>query len=788
MTLFQLFIPIECSRRVVYRMGDLNMVEFRDLNKNRIMNDRPFIEELKRMDKLLKNYVFFKKEIAEQEIEIKKQIYVIDRIPLESEIKKYEEDTEIEIKNIQEIKTKVREFTKKKNELIYKLSVVRMVNDFFSLGNSGTISCLNTSFSTDFFSDERQEFSIKNFFLAGLIDRSNLFVFHKIVWRFLRGNLYFHHSEFKARSYDPEGIVKSKSFFLIFFYGNSIQKYICEICTSLKGTIYEIDYDTAMRKKKIDQLDIDLSNVVKLIHEFKNTLYLELKIISRRIEEDWENISKEKKIYEMLNKFDYGTSKKSIIAEGWIPTNKIEILMSQICDCKNSQLPPTILNILKTKLKPPTHFSQNKITSAFQDICDAYSIPAYQEANPCLLTIVTFPLMFAIMFGDLGHGLILFLISLYLVFNEKSLLELKKNEVLNIVYNGRYVLLLMGFFSIFMGLLYNDVFSKPMSIFTSGWSWENKIGTADQISAKNVGVYIFGIDPAWHGSQNSLIFLNSYKMKLSIIVGFFHMLYSFCLSLANHIHNNNVLDIFANFIPGLFFMLSLFGYLSFCIIYKWSVDWSQSDSTPPSLLNLLINMVLNPSKIDNPLYKNQHLVQKILLLISIICVPLLFLVKPLYLIYSSYNVSPVYSELSQSDDPILVQHSDHELIEKKSITDIFVSQSIHTIEFCLNCVSHTASYLRLWALSLAHSQLSSVLWSMTLDNAFKHTGFFGVISVFFFFFIWFVLTITILIFMEGLSALLHSLRLHWVESMSKYFTGDGYIFNPFNFHDTVISY
>ncbi|GJS92255.1 V-type proton ATPase subunit A3 [Tanacetum coccineum] len=493
-------------------------------------------------------------------------------------------------------------------------------------------------------------------------------------------------------------------------------------------------------------------------------------------------VRKEKSIYHTLNMLSIDVTKKCLVAEGWSPvyaTEQIQDALERATTDSNSQV-GAIFQVLNTKELPPTYFRTNKFTDSFQTIVDAYGVAKYQEANPGVFTIVTFPFLFAVMFGDWGHGICILLASLFLISREKKYANQKLGDIMEMTFGGRYVILLMSLFSIYTGLIYNEFFSIPFELFSpsayvcrdAACSEATTIGLI-----KERDTYPFGADPAWHGSRSELPFLNSLKMKMSILLGVAQMNLGIIMSFFNALYFKNAVNIWFQFIPQMIFLNGLFGYLSVLIIVKWCTG-SKAD-----LYHVMIYMFLSPTDDlgENELFANQKTVQLVLLLLSLIAVPWMLLPKP-FILKAQHNRThqgQTYTPLEGEDNSLQVEanHDSHDH-EEFEFSEIFVHQLIHTIEFVLGAVSNTASYLRLWALSLAHSELSTVFYEKVLLLAWGYNNvFILIIGILVFIFA----TVGVLLVMETLSAFLHALRLHWVEFQNKFYEGDGYKFHPFSF-------
>ncbi|QPG73490.1 hypothetical protein FOA43_000801 [Brettanomyces nanus] len=809
MSMIQFYIPAEIGRETLYSLGSLGLVEFRDLNSKVNEFQRSFVGEIRRMDNVEREYRILKNAMDRRSIEMTESFTGKNEIShanimSTSQLDEACSNAQLLEDRITELSTASEGLLKRQMDLKQYQQVLNSTDSYFDRSYTSDLINLNDANNNDISAEDGDVSRIGNF-ITGVITRIKVPILEKILWRVLRGNLFMKTTEIPEKMFDP----KSKEFvdkdcFVIFSHGELIMSRISKICESLDADLYFVDPDHKNRQNQKVVVNQKLTDVTTVLENTDRTLETELRVVAPELDAWWTAIKLEKSVYEIMNRCYYDMSRKCLIGEGWVPKDDLPRIQASLDEMStrfsrisnsasggnSDDSIPIIMNTIETTRTPPTYFKTNKFTQAFQAMCDSYGTATYREVNPGLPTIATFPFIFAIMFGDMGHGFLMFLAALMLVIYEDPISKMKRDEIFDMAYYGRYIVLLMGAFSMYTGFVYNDVYSLSMSLFTSGWKWPLEWKEGDLITSHQTGVYAIGLDPMWHGAENALLFANSYKMKLSVLIGFIHMSYSYMFSLVNALYFHRPVEIIGNFIPGFIFLHAIFGYLSICIVYKWCVDWVAIGKPAPSLLNMLINMFLSPGVIDNQLYPGQATVQVILLLLALICVPCMLLIKPLWFRHThseKYISLPNgqgddHSEGTNSNNLLSNLHlDDSEPVEEQAFGDIMINQVIHTIEFCLNSVSHTASYLRLWALSLAHAQLSSVLWTMTIGASFHFSGIIGIFFIFFMFALWFILTVCILVVMEGTSAMLHALRLHWVESMSKYFEGEGIAYKPYSF-------
>lgn len=365
-------------------------------------------------------------------------------------------------------------------------------------------------------------------FVAGVIPQDRIGAFERILWRTLRGNLYMNQSEIPDPIIDPvsnEGI--HKSVFVIFSHGKQILSKIRKISESLGASLYSVDENSELRRDQIHEVNTRLSDVGNVLHNTKNTLDAELRQIARSLTAWMIIVKKEKAVYDTLNKFSYDQARKTLIAEAWCPTNSLALIKSTLQDVNDRAglTVPTIVNQIRTNKTPPTFVRTNKFSEAFQTIVNAYGIPKYSEINPGLYTVITFPFLFAVMFGDFGHGFLMALTATAMILAEKKLQKTKLDELTYMAFYGRYIMLMMGIFSMYTGFIYNDIFSRSFTIFSSQWKWPDDIrpGQMVEASLKQGYRYPIGLDWNWHEAQNSLLFTNSLKMKMSILLGWAHV-------------------------------------------------------------------------------------------------------------------------------------------------------------------------------------------------------------------------------------------------------------------------
>lgn len=99
---------------------------------------------------------------------------------------------------------------------------------------------------------------------------------------------------------------------------------------------------------------------------------------------------------------------------GWIPENEMKELIPVLEKEERIiyvQEEPDMVGISQ----PPTQLKNNRLFKPFETIVKMYGLPSYNEIDPTPFVAITYFLMFGIMFGDVGQGIILFLAGIFLM-------------------------------------------------------------------------------------------------------------------------------------------------------------------------------------------------------------------------------------------------------------------------------------------------------------------------------------------------------------------------------------
>jgi V/A-type H+-transporting ATPase subunit I len=174
---------------------------------------------------------------------------------------------------------------------------------------------------------------------------------------------------------------------------------------------------------------------------------------------------------------------------------------------------------------PPTKISNNRFVKPFEEVTKLYGLPHYDEVDPTPVMAISFPILFGLMFGDIGHGLILLVGGLTLG------LLIKKGQAIK---NLCWIMSMCGVAAIIAGALYGEFFGKEL------------------------------FPPLWFSPfQNVFDFL-----VFSLIIGVVQIVSGLVLEMVNFLLKHNVADAILTSIPKIGFYL---GSVFVIIVYKLNI-------------------------------------------------------------------------------------------------------------------------------------------------------------------------------------------------------------------------
>lgn len=768
MAYVEIIAPVQSCYNIVKRIAERGTMQIIDSNENNIQTPRRHTDTfimcedsdrcLNYIEKNLKDEELFPPPPNESDIPI--MINDLNLAQIAERLHNVDHELKEKVQVYNDLKKQIQDDQYKLRVLQYFKPIVNQQQPINVDSGQDDSNSLELSMIND---NNHQNLLLS---VCGLSPTTKVQKLSRTVYRVSRRNAIFHIGE------TSDDMIP----YAIFVSSPALQQKVQKICESYSPYVYNFQSESSNLYQQIQQVQDHLNQSLDIIRQTADSNRNFLTEISHSYWPWRIFITKEKQIWQAVDYGDFNSADSSVIYQAWTPKRFTHDL---IPDLQNASVEggspvPIQVDISDPSDHPnsvvPTFIEKNEFTRSFQILNNAYGIPNYDELNGGAFYCM-YPFLFGVMFGDIGHSIFYILAAIALLVIDPIRKKKRWNlgDIGGSIFGFKWLLFFCAICAFYCGFIYNECFGLPFSTFQSNWELDVNASTStfQKWKQKNDNkIYPFGIDHQWYFKDNELIFMNSYKMKLAVVLGMSQMIFGMFLQLVNHIYRKNYLDIAIWWLPQMLYLIPFFGYIVVLIIVKWCTKFEGNDFYPVeqqnegvNLIQTIIAIIINAGSKDPTLhlYKGQWGVQAVILVLFIVSIVLLLILRPIF---------------------TCIKRRGDKSFTKASLIEAFVMNLIEVIEFCLGALSHTASYLRLWALSLAHSQLSHVVYDelfiLTLNKN-------NVFLVFIGFAAFAAMTAAILLAMEAFSALLHAIRLMWVEFSSKFYAGMGVSFKPVSF-------
>ncbi|NAS89567.1 hypothetical protein C4E24_07540 [ANME-1 cluster archaeon AG-394-G21] len=468
----------------------------------------------------------------------------------------------------------------------------------------------------------------------------------------------------------------------------------------------------AALKAKVAELESGIKDNERELAVIRDERFNDLLVMHELVQID-ENREKAKVLF--------GKSARTRVIEGWTPKEEVDRVIDGINDETSGFCVIDVKEPKREDVRVPSLLKNPKIVKPFESIVGMYGHPLYNDIDPTLITAIMFPILFGLMFPDIGHGMFLLAIGFALMFAFKGL----GKEIRGV----GVIVVLCGLCSLIIGFLFGEFF---------GLSEYAGHLVHDSVGMSIPEVFVF--EPLWFEPIPNVTVM----FVVTMLVGTLHMGLGLLLSAINKVSSRNMFGVLWEVVK----IWCLFGTLYFLLALLSSSLVGIDEGVAVFVTTVISHIELKAG--------------------------LIFLVALPVLILFAFKV---VSELRHE------KHGKAEKGEKLSGMDyiiILIDGLIDAVlENLFRFLANIVSYGRILALALCHAALMEVFILL----AFMCWGSIAIIGPVIGIII-FVAGNAVVIVLEAIMAGIHTIRLHFYEWFTKFYDGGGVEFSPFRFSRT----